>query len=144
MNLETYRRKDKGWYSALQDFLDEVGEEAEVEVPQIYETFSRETAQIERLTVLSARRNSFEDQFNHQEVVAAKVFQDTPLVLGVKLIIGQPKRVYLNTSFQPSNQTLNPRTFDWRPTGDRQFEVLVHFLFDPGEPVECTFDVWGD
>ena len=141
MKLETYRRKDKAWYSALQDFLDAVGEEAEVEVPTVYETFSRETAQVERLTVLSARKNSFEDQFNHQEVVAAKIFQDTPLTLGAKMILGQPRRVYLNTSFQ---QTLNPRMFDWRPTGDQQFEVLVHFLFDPGEPVECTFDVWGD
>ncbi len=141
MKLETYRRKDKAWYAALQAFLDEVGEEAEVEVPQIYETFSRETAQIERLTVLTARKGTFEDQFNHQEVVAAKVFQDTRLVLGVKSIVGQPKRVYLNTSFQ---QNLNPRLFDWRPTGDQQFEVLVHFLDDPGEPVECTFDVWGD
>ena len=141
MKLETYRRKDKAWYSALQDFLDAVGEEAEVEVPTVYETFSRETAQVERLTVLSARKNSFEDQFNHQEVVAVKVFQDTPLTLGAKMILGQPRRVYLNTSFQ---QTLNPRMFDWRPTGDQQFEVLVHFLFDPGEPVECTFDVWGD
>jgi hypothetical protein len=141
MKIETYRRKDKAWYAALQAFLDEVGEEAEVEVPQIFETFSRETAQIERLTVLSARKNSFEDQFNHQEVVATKVFQDTPLVLGAGFIKGQPKRVYLSTSFQGG---LNPRMFDWRPTGDQQFEVLVHFLIDPGEPVECTFDVWGD
>lgn len=139
MKLETYRRKEQGFYSALQNFLDEVGEEAAAEVPNIHDIMSSETAQIERLTVMATRKIRFEDQHNHQSL-SASLRHDVPVTLGVKEILGQPQRVYLNKT----GGSLNPRMFDWNPVGTQQILVVVHFLVDPGEPVECTFDVWGE
>lgn len=139
MKIETYRRKEQGFYSALQDFLDEVGEEAAAEVPNMHDIMSSETAQIERLTVLATRKIRFEDQHNHQQL-SVTLTHGVPVSLGVKGILGQPQRVYLNKTRGP----LNPRMFDWKPVGTQQILVVVHFLADPGEPIECTFDVWGE
>jgi len=139
VKIETYRRKEQGFYSALQDFLDEVGEEAAVEVPNMHDIMSSETAQIERLTVLATRKIRFEDQHNHQKLTVAMT-HDVPRVLGVKNILGQPQRVYL----KKTGGRLNSRMWDWKPVGEQQVQVVVHFLVDPGEPVECSFDVWGE
>lgn len=139
MRIETYRRKDKAFYSTLQGFLDDVGESAQAEVPSIYELNQLETAQIERLTFMAARKMSFEDQFNFQVVTGERIEQDTPIVLGAKSILGQPRDVRIRSSSH-----FAPRMFDWRPVGEQQIEVVVKWDPAPSEPVEVLFDVWGE
>jgi hypothetical protein len=138
VKLESYRRKDQGFYADLQAFLDEIGQANEVEVPAVYDIFSSETAQLERVTTAMTRKLTFKDQFNYQDV-EARVFHDTPLLVGAKLIRGQPRNVQWLSS-----EYFNPRMWDWRPKGEQVFEVWVKWDTDPGAPVTVTFSVWGD
>lgn len=140
MKLTTYRRKDKAAYSLLQDFLGDVAQKMGLEAPAVFEIFSYETAQIERLTFLATRKNTFRDQFNHQEVTSL-IEDDTPVTLGVKGIIGQPRDVQIKTS---SRDHFSPKRWDWRPVGEQQIEVHVKWDTAPSQPVPVTFSVWGD
>lgn len=140
MKLQTYRRKDKAAYAKLQAFLDEVAAGANgADVPDVFELFNYESAQIERLSFLNARKITFGDQFNFQELTAERVFDSTALVLGTKGILGQPRDV----RFRSSNY-FAPRMWDWRPVGDQAIEVIVKWDPAPTEPVEVLFNVWGD
>ena len=139
MKLQTYRRKDEGFYTKLQDFFDNVGEAAEVEVPAIFDILSTETAQIERISFLASRKMNFNDQFNFQIVTGEEIVQDTPVVLGAKGILGQPRDVRWRSA-----SYFAPRMWDWRPVGEQQIEVVVKWDPPPAEPVKVLFNVWGD
>ena len=140
MRIETYRRKDKAAYSKLQGFFDDLGTKAELETPIVFDLFSGETAQIERLTFLAARKVNFEDQFNYQEL-RVLVEDDTPLLLGTKGIKGQPREVQIKRS---SEDHFSPRRWDWRPVGEQAIEVQVKWDTAPTEAVHVIFSVWGD
>lgn len=139
MKLQTYRRKDKAAYSKLQGFLDDVGADDGLEVPEVFELFSYETAQIERLSFLMARKVTFQDQFNFQVVIGEGIENDTPIVLGAKNIIGQPRDVRWRSA-----NYFAPRMWDWRPNGEQAIEVWVRWDPAPMEPVEVRFNVWGE
>jgi hypothetical protein len=139
MKIQTYRRKDKAAYATLQDFLDDVAGDGELESPEVFELFSYETAQIERLTFLATRKNRFQDQFNFQIVTGEKIQNDTPVVLGTKSILGQPRDVRWRSA-----NYFAPRMWDWRSVGEQAIEVWVRWDPAPTEPVTVLFNVWGD
>lgn len=136
--IETYRRKDVDAYSKLQAFIDEAAAELGVEGASIFELWSSETAQIERLSVLVTRKLTFRDQFNHQ-AVTVDVEQDTPLRIGTKGIKGQPREVQWKSS-----EYFSPRQWDWQVVDDQVIEVLVRWVTAPLQPVKVTFSVFGE
>lgn len=140
MKIQTYRRKDKAAYSKLQEFLADLAKTPGLEVPIMFDIFSGETAQIERLTTLAARKTNFLDQFNYQEI-RVLIEDDTPITLGTKQIKGQPRDVQIKKS---SENHFSTRRWDWRPVGDQQIEVRVKWDTAPTERVHVTFSVWGD
>ncbi len=123
----------------LQGFLDDVGSQGGLDVPAVFDIFSYETAQIERLTFLATRKVTFGDQFNFQKVEAKKIQDGGPLVLGTKGIIGQPRDVRWRSS-----NYFAPRMWDWRPVGEQAIEVIVKWDPAPTEPAQVFFNVWGD
>lgn len=135
--IETYRRKDVDAYSALQAFIDQVAEETGVPSASVFELWSSETAQIERLSVLVTRKLTFQDQFNAQDVTV-DVEQDTILRVGTKLILGQPKEVQWKSS-----EYFSAKAWDWRVVDAQVIEVLVSWQVPPLEPVKVTFRVLG-
>ena len=138
MRLITYRRKEAANYAPLQDFLDELARG--MDAPNVFEIFSEETAQVERLTVALTRKLNFPDNLNHQELTA-KVNDGMVTTLGVKGILGQPRRVYLNRCFLSEP---NARSFDWQANGTQAIDVVVKFSSPVLEPVLCSFDIFGN
>lgn len=138
MKIDSYRRKDKGFYEKLQAFLDDLGEQSELEVPNIYEILGSETGQIEKLTYMAIRKMRFEDQFNYQ-AVTQKIADSTATLIGTKGIKGQPRRVQWGTS-----DYFAVKQWDWRPVREQTIEVIVQWTPAPTGKVEVTLDVWGD
>jgi len=137
MRLQTYRRKEAANYAELQDFLDELSRS--MDAPTIFEMFSEETAQIERLTFLSTRKVRHADQFNFQVVVGDAIENDVPVVLGTKGILGQAQDVQFRSS-----SYFATRQWDWRVSGDQGIEVVVKWDPPPLEPVRVLFNVFGE
>lgn len=138
MKVPEYRRKDTSDFQDFQDFLAAVAEKAGTEPPAIEALFESDNQQLERLTSLSQRKITFQDNFN-SDAVEQDMEQDVPLRFTPK-IKGQPVRVDIEKVFDH----FVPRLFDWRLTGQPgQVEVVIHWLVAPGEPKAVTWRVWG-
>ena len=137
MKLEAFRRPDPKRYAELQTFLDELAGE-DSEAPSVYELWSTDGAQIERLSFMAANKVTFRDQFNHQDVTRA-IEHGVITTVGTKKIRGQPKEVQWKSS-----EYFSPRSWDWRVVDAQVIEVQVLWAVPPLEPVNVTFSVFGD
>lgn len=138
MKLPEYRRKDPGDFQDFQDFLAATAEKVGTEPPEIETLFESDNQQMERLTSLTQRKITFQDNFNSDAVT-------------IDMEEGVPLRFTPNIKGQPLEAVVvkvldhfSPYAFAWRPVGQAgQMEVVISWRSVPGNPKAVTWRVWG-
>jgi hypothetical protein len=138
MKLPEYRRKDTSDFADFQDFLGATAEEVGTEAPEIEALFESDNQQMERLTSLTQRKMTFQDNFNSDAVTI-----DMENLIAIRFtpdIKGQP----LEAVVVKVLDHFIPYTFAWRPIGQAgQMEVVISWLAVPDVPKAVTWRVWG-
>ena len=138
MKLPEYRRKDPGDFQDFQEFLAAVAEEVGTEAPEIETLFESDNQQLERLTSLTQRKITFQDNFNSDAVTVD--MEEGVSVRFTPNIKGQP----LEAIVVKVLDYFVPYAFVWRPVGQAgQMEVVMSWRVVPEAPKAVTWRVWG-
>lgn len=138
MKIPEYRRRDISEFQGFQDFLAATAEKIGSEPPEIEALFESDNQQMERLTSLTQRKITFQDNFNSDAVTLD--MEDLVSLKFTPNIKGQPARVDIEKVLD----YFVPRLFDWRLTGQAgQVEVVIHWLVAPDKPIAVIWRVWG-
>lgn len=138
MKIPEYRRRDIGEFQGFQDFLAATAEKIGSEPPEIEALFESDNQQMERLTSLTQRKITFQDNFNSDAVTID--MEDLVPLKFTPDIKGQPQEAVVVKVLGH----FIPYSFAWRPGGQAgQVEVVISWLAVPETPKAVTWRVWG-